>query len=306
MALYNQTLAPFELKTAVVLITGGRCVSCAAAGLRLTLRVQHSLLSSLAVRCCAMLCLRSCSSGIGLALCDEFLSRGSRVLITGRREAELQKQQAKHGKDKVLAYYVSNQAHAADREALFKQVTADHPDVNVVINNAGIQRRGDHRKEVAEAWAVRQEEIDINLSGPIHLTSLFIPYLISRPRPSAIINVTSGLAFVPFTAGPVYSATKAALHQYTLAVRPLLQDTQCRLVEMIPPAVKSNLGGVTAFGEDPVEFSRAMVDKFAEGKVEFGYKSAEERRDINRQQQDQWQQRIISQMPPPTFGSSAK
>jgi uncharacterized oxidoreductase len=243
------------------------------------------------------------SSGIGLALCDEFLSRGSRVLITGRREAELKKQQDKHGKDKVLKYYVSNAALAADRQALFKQVTADYPDVNVVINNAGIQRRGDHRKEVQEDWAARQEEIDINLCGPIHLTSLFIPYLIARPRPSAIVNVTSGLAFVPFTSGPVYSATKAGLHQYTLAVRPLLQDTQCRLVELIPPAVKSNLGGSHDFGEDPVEFCRHVVNEFESGKVEFGYKFSDEGRMASREQLSKMHTGMLTHMPSPTFGS---
>ena len=131
---------------------------------------------------------------------------------------------------------------------------------------------------------MRQEEIDINLCGPIHSTSLFIPYLVGRTRPSAIINVTSGLAFVPYTHGPVYSATKAGLHQYTLAVRPLLQDTQCRLVEMIPPAVKSNLGGSHDFGEDPVEFCRHVINEFESGKVEFGFKFSEQGRMASREQ----------------------
>jgi uncharacterized oxidoreductase len=240
MATFDAQLPPFDLSTALILITGG-------------------------------------SSGIGLGLVEEFTSRGSRVLITGRREQELKKVQQNYGSDKVLKYYVSNAGSEDDRIKLFQQSTNDFPDLNVVINNAGIQRRGDHSKEIAEDWKVRQEEIDINFSGSIHLTSLFISHMLSLPttRPSAIINVTSGLAYVPFSHGPVYSATRAGLHQYTQAIRPLLAETSCRIVELIPPAVKSNLGGSHDFGEECDVFCKSVVEDFAKGKVEFGFRASE-------------------------------
>ena len=239
MATFDAVLPPFDLSTAVLLITGA-------------------------------------SSGIGLGLVDEFIARGSRVLIAGRREEELTKVQAKYGKDKVLACYVSDVGKEADRTALFDRSTKDHPDLRALINNAGVQRRGDLHKEIAEPWSARQQEIDINLCAPVHLTSLFIPFFLAQGEtPTAIINVTSGLAFVPFSHGPVYSATKAGLHQYTEALRPLLADTNLRIVEMIPPAVKSNLGGAHDFGEETDEFCRGVVASFAEGRVEFGFRQSE-------------------------------
>lgn len=250
MALFDAQHPPFDLSTALILITGG-------------------------------------SSGIGLGLVDEFIAQGSQVLITGRREAELQKVQTKYGKDKVLKYYVGSTGSEKDRIALHSAVTSDYPALNVLINNAGVQRRGDMNEEIKEAWSARQEELDINLSGPIHLTSLFIPFFLSKGKssPTAIINVTSGLAFIPFCHGPVYSATKAALHQWTLAMRPLLAETSLRLVELIPPAVKSNLGGAHDFGEECDEFCKAMVEEFKSGKVEFGYKFSEAARMIDRKKQ---------------------
>ena len=184
--------------------------------------------------------------------------------------------------------------------------------------------------EIAQPWSVRQEEIDINISGPIHLTSLFIPHLLQlgKDKPAAIINVTSGLAFAPYCKGPVYSATKvsphcptpshpltpfplpcipshlttsplpdtlpppssplkAAIHSWTAAMRPLLADTNVRLVELIPPAVKSNLGGGNDWGVDCDEFCKAMVAQFASGKLEFGYQTSEQMRMADRKALDE-------------------
>jgi len=236
MATFDAKLSPFDLKSSVILITGG-------------------------------------SSGIGLSLVDEFVKHGSQILITGRREAELKKVHEKYPKQ-VLKYYVGSTGVEKDRITLFEQATKDFPNINVLINNAGIQRRGDIMKEIAEPWSVRQEEIDINLSGPIHLTTLFIPHMLKQKQ-SAIINVTSGLGFVPYVNGAVYSATKAALHQYCAAIRPLFAETNLRIVELAPPAVKSNLGGSHDFGEEADEFCEHVVGRFAGGELEFGYKFSE-------------------------------
>ena len=250
MATFDATLPPFDLSTALILITGG-------------------------------------SSGIGLALVDAFTSQGAKVLITGRREAELTKVQSKFGSDKVLKTYTGSTGSEQDRIALFQNATKDFPHLNVLINNAGVQRRGDMAEEGKQPWAQRQEELDINLSGPIHLTSLFIPFFLAqgKGKPTAIIQVTSGLAFIPFVQGPVYSATKAALHQWTLAMRPLLAETNVRLVELIPPAVKSNLGGSHDFGEDPDEFAQHCVSEFKAGKLEFGFKFSDAARTVDRKKQ---------------------
>ena len=216
------------------------------------------------------------SSGIGAGLVDEFVKGGAKVIITGRREEELKKAQAKHPQQ-IVKYYVGDAGKEADRVKLFEQSTKDFPHINVLINNAGIQRRGDHTKEIAEPWAVRQEEIDINFSGPIHLSSLFIPHMLKQKQ-AAIVNVSSGLAYVPYVAGPVYSATKAAIHQYTLALRPMLADTTVRVCELIPPAVKSNLGGSHDFGEECDVFCHHVYERFAAGELEFGFNWSEKNR----------------------------
>lgn len=105
-------------------------------------------------------------------------------------------------------------------------------------------------QETAEWTEERAAEIEINLSGPIHLCSLFTPLLLKAPQKQAMIaNVSSGLAFTPFVGGPTYAATKAGLHSYTMALRWTLEDTKLRVVEIVPPATKSNLGGGHDFGE---------------------------------------------------------
>jgi len=233
MATFDAKLSPFDVASSTVLITGA-------------------------------------SSGIGAGLVDEYVKGGAKVIITGRREEELKKVQAKYPQQ-VVKYYVGDAGKEADRIKLFEQSTHDFPALNVLINNAGIQRRTDHTKEIHEPWSVRQQELDINLSGPIHLTSLFIPHLLKQKQ-AAVINVTSGLAYVPFPPGPVYSASKAGLHQYTEALRPLLADTSVRICELVPPAVKSNLGGSHDFGEECDEFCAHVYERFVAGELEFGYK----------------------------------
>ena len=138
------------------------------------------------------------------------------MLITGRREEELRKVQAQYPQQ-VLKYYISDAGKEADRIRLFEEATREFPALNVLINNAGIAKYVDQTEEIHQPWSVRQEELDINLSGPIHLTSLFIPHLL-RQKQAAIVNNTSGLAFVPFTLDPMYSVSKAGLHIYTCGI----------------------------------------------------------------------------------------
>jgi uncharacterized oxidoreductase len=214
------------------------------------------------------------SGGIGLGLVKEFLKHGSpKVLITGRREAALQTI-AKEFQGRVF-YKVSDAGKAEDRIALLEWVKENHPDCNSFINNAGIQRRLAPVQDDA-IWEDRATEIEINLAGPIHLSTLFIPYFLAKPETVCMFcNVSSGLAFVPFCAGPVYAATKAAIHSYTMATRYSLQDTNVRVVEIIPPAVKTSLGGSHDFGEDVDEYVAATMARVAAGEPEVGYKFSE-------------------------------
>lgn len=221
-------------------------------------------------------------SGIGLGLVEEFLKAGcSKALITGRREEVLKEAAAKHpGK---IHYLVSDAGKAQDREVLFAWVKEHHPDCNAIINNAGVQRRVPPCTETAP-WDERAQEIEINFSGPVHLCSLFAGWLVEKKQPAMIATVSSGLAFIPFPNGPVYSATKAAIHNYTMALRYSLEPTQVRVVEIAPPAVKSNLGGSHAFGEDCDVFCEAVMKRVAAGELEVGFGMSETGRTAGREQ----------------------
>mmetsp|Transcript_36865 Transcript_36865/g.80848 ORF Transcript_36865/g.80848 Transcript_36865/m.80848 type:complete len:261 (-) Transcript_36865:114-896(-) len=223
-------------------------------------------------------------SGIGLGLVEEFLKRGSpKVLITGRREEVLKQAAAKH-EGKVF-YCVSDAGSAADRAQLLEWVIANHSDCNALVNNAGIQRRIPPALDTAP-WEERAPEIEINFAGPVHLCSIFTPHLLSKEL-ALLINVSSGLAFIPFAPGPVYSATKAALHNYTLALRYSLAPTSVRVIEIIPPAVKSNLGGSHDFGEDCAEFCESVMARVEAGEEEVGFKMSEAGRLAPRAQHEQ-------------------
>jgi len=131
------------------------------------------------------------SSGIGLALAERLLAQGNEVIILGRRGELLASI-----KERLPAIHthVADVSSAEQRVALFEWATTAHPNLDVIINNAGIQRRVDLLAN--ESWAETQSELAINLEAPIHLAQLFAPFLRTRPQ-AAIVNVTSGLSFVP-------------------------------------------------------------------------------------------------------------
>lgn len=182
------------------------------------------------------------SEGIGLGLAARFLRAGSQVLITGRDPAKLARAAAAYP---GLQTYVNDIGLPAQREELARYVHQTLPTLNVVLNNAGIQRRIALAADDAP-WAERQQELDILLAAPIHLNHLLIPLLLQQPQASLIINVTSGGAYIPQVFAPLYSASKAALHSYTMTLRHALAGTRCQVVELIPPAVRTALAGPTA------------------------------------------------------------
>ena len=207
------------------------------------------------------------ASGIGLALAERFLRAGSQVLVCGRREAALREAQARHPR---LAIRVCDLAEAGERVALAQWATATFPRLNLLVNNAGIQRRV--RLATAEAWSETAQEIAINLEAPIHLSRLLIPHLLRQERP-AIVNVTSGLAFSPLVGVPIYCATKAALRSFTLSLRHQLASTPIRVVEIIPPAVNTDLGGpgLHTFGVPVGEFADHVAARLRAGDLEIAY-----------------------------------
>jgi uncharacterized oxidoreductase len=176
------------------------------------------------------------ASGIGLALAEAYLAAGNEVIIAGRRQAALDAAKAAHP---GLAAYVLDVADPAAITAFAAMVTAVHPALNVVINNAGIMRAEDMLSSSGYPGDA-EATVAINLLGPIRMTAALLPHLQRQPQ-ATIINVTSGLAFVPLAITPTYSATKAALHSYTMSLRHQLRRTGVAVLELAPPMVQTDL-----------------------------------------------------------------
>lgn len=175
-------------------------------------------------------------SGIGRGLAEALHRRGNRVIIAGRRADLLEEVVAANP---GMGFAVLDIADAASLPGFVEGLLAAHPDVNVVLNNAGIMQ--------AEDWAglapdlgVAEATLAINLLGPIRLTAALLPHLAAQPR-AAVLTVTSGLAFVPLAATPTYSASKAALHSWSQSLRHQLRATAIEVIEVAPPMVATDL-----------------------------------------------------------------
>jgi uncharacterized oxidoreductase len=228
------------------------------------------------------------ASGIGLGLAERFLGTGNEVIVCGRDEGKLRAAREKHPR---LHTHVRDVSSAADREQLVAWATREHPRLNVVVNNAGIQRR--IKLADQEPWAEAEREIAINFAAPVHLCRLFIPHLEGRERP-ALINVTSGLAFVPAAMAPIYAATKAALHSFTVSLRQQLSETPIEVIEIVPPAVNTDLGGagVHAGGTPLDEYCDSVFAGLERGALEIGYGFSEKARLASRAEIDEILERM--------------
>jgi uncharacterized oxidoreductase len=173
-------------------------------------------------------------SGIGEALAHRFHDLGNTVIVAGRRRQALE--QVAAGRPGLHAM-VLDIADAGDIAGFAQRLLTEHPALNVVINNAGIMRFEalDQARDLSDAEAT----ITTNLLGPIRLTDALVEHLLGRPD-AVLINVSSGLAFVPLTVTPTYSATKAALHSYTVSLREVLEG-RVEVIELVPPAVQTDL-----------------------------------------------------------------
>jgi uncharacterized oxidoreductase len=228
------------------------------------------------------------ASGIGLAIAERFQNAGSTVIICGRRIEKLEEAKTSHPDFHTHAADVTT---PAGREALAQWATREFPLLNVLVNNAGIQRRV--RLTENEPWEQTHEEIAVNLEAPIHLARLFIPGLQKQSR-AAIVNVTSGLSFSPLANVPVYCATKAALHSFTLSLRHQLKDTSVQVIELIPPAVDTDLGGpgLHTFGVNVQGFADDVMAKIQAGSVEAAHGFSEQASRASRAELDAIFQRM--------------
>ncbi len=177
------------------------------------------------------------ATGIGFALAEAFVNAGNKVLICGRRRAKLEEAEAKLPQIRVRQCDLSR---TEDHESLYSWVKDESEDLNILVNNAGIQRAVDMR-EGAPDLLRGEDEVRVNFIAPIHLSAYFAPLLMDKNE-AAIINVSSGLAFVPIAAMPVYCATKAGIHMFTVSLRHQLRGTSVKVFEIVPPAVDTELG----------------------------------------------------------------
>ena len=176
------------------------------------------------------------TSGIGLALARALQAIGNTVIITGRRQALLDQIVADN--PGIIAY-ASDMTDAQSIATLANTVLRDHPAISVLVNNAGIMQSEDLTADVVGTDIV-QATIATNLLAPMRLTAALLPHFRNQSQ-AAIINVTSGLAFVPLMFTPTYNATKAALHSYSLSLRAQLRNTNVVVIELAPPAVQTDL-----------------------------------------------------------------
>ncbi len=185
------------------------------------------------------------ATGIGFALAEAFVKAGNKVLICGRRKARLEEARRRLPQLQVRQCDLS---HEEGRESLCNWVRDNCEDLNILVNNAGIQRAIDLKKGARELLG-GEDEVQVNFAAPIHLSAYFAP-LLSKKEEAAIVNVSSGLAFVPIAAMPVYCATKAGIHMFSVSLRHQLKGTPVKVFEIVPPAVDTELGkGTTGASE---------------------------------------------------------
>lgn len=176
------------------------------------------------------------ATGIGLELAKQFIAKGNTVIVCGRRESKLKEAKLS------LPQLITKQCDIANidqRRELYNFCIEQFSAINILVNNAGIQREIDFRKGEAD-YVNGENETAINLEATFHLTALFTPHFMKQ-KESAIINVSSGLGIVPLVIVPIYSATKSALHSFSISLRKQLENTTVKVFEILPPIVDTEL-----------------------------------------------------------------
>ncbi|MCF8277518.1 MAG: SDR family NAD(P)-dependent oxidoreductase [Flavobacteriales bacterium] len=210
-------------------------------------------------------------SGIGLALAQKFLQHGNTVIITGRNLTKLEEVK---GEFPELHIFQSDVTKEEDVKKLVGQLQAEFGGIDVLVNNAGIMNLVDAGNE-SNDLKKQFQEIEINYHAPIRMLHHFLPQL-KKSKHAVLINVSSGLAYVPFAQAPVYSGTKSALHFWTQGIRPQLKQHNIRVVELLPPVVDTPLAHGADIAEDdnlkpmpPEKMANIFWKDFTNGKDEI-------------------------------------
>ncbi len=213
------------------------------------------------------------ATGIGFALAEAFVQEGSVVILCGRRRSKLQQAKTKIPGVHVRKCDVSIES---ERRTLLRWITASFPGLDMLVNNAGIQRQVDFTSpKIIKRTRPADDELAINLEATIRLCALFTPRFMVKQR-AAIVNISSGLAFVPIADMPIYCATKAAIHSFTTSLRHQLKDTSVMVFEAIPPTTDTELDASFAGeneqayrGISPQEVAAAIIEGLKEDKQEI-------------------------------------
>jgi uncharacterized oxidoreductase len=211
------------------------------------------------------------SSGIGLALAKKFMENDNTVIITGRNLSKLEAVQKEFPKIQIFQSDVTDDAEV---RMLADDIQEKFDGLDILINNAGIMNLVDAGNESNDLQK-QMEEIEINYNSPIRVLHYFLP-LLKKSKNAVLVNVSSGLAYVPFAQAPVYSGTKSALHFWTQAIRPQLQPHNIKVVELLPPVVDTPLAHGADIAEDdnlkpmpPEKLADIFWKDFISGKEEI-------------------------------------
>lgn len=209
-------------------------------------------------------------SGIGLALAKKFLENNNTVIITGRNVAKLEKVKAENPD---IHFFQSDVTDDAEVRMLVDDLKEKFDGIDVLINNAGIMLlldTGDEENDLNKQF----NEIEINFNSPIRLLHYFLPQL-KKSKNAVVVNVSSGLAYVPFTQAPVYSGTKAAVHFWTKSIRPQLKPHNIKVIELLPPVVDTKLASDADLKDDnlkpmpPEKLAEIFWKGYSKGKEEI-------------------------------------
>lgn len=187
------------------------------------------------------------TSGIGRGLAEAFHNLGNQVIISGRREENLRQVCGAHP---GMRHFVLDVTDPQSIRHVAAQIAREFPQLNAVFNNAGIQNRQDFSSGRPLDEKAVLEEINTNILGVVRVSSEFIPQLAGKPN-ATLVNVSSGLAFVPLSFFPIYCATKAFVHSFSLSLRHQLKGKGIKVVELVPPYVDTELGGDPKTGSAP-------------------------------------------------------
>ncbi len=233
-------------------------------------------------------------TGIGLSLAESLLQENNQIIIVGRRSEKLQEAQQRFPQLNIRECDLNN---PIQRQGLVNWILEKFPALNILVNNAGIQRQIDLTQGI-EVIQNGEDEIGINFAVPVYLSAMLIPHFVKKPE-AAIVNVSSGLGFIPLTFVPIYCATKAALHSYSLSLRHQLRQTHIKVFEIIPPTVDTELDrGARGRrrqeyrGIPPEEVAKAAIEGMAQDQAEITIGQSQGLRSASPQEAEQIFQRM--------------